>query len=221
MWKYKKINQKYWLKKSRISNDKKFTKKRKVDKTRIVQKILKETMIYTFLIFIFFIFLGFYYDFSILYIIWLFFFVLWLILKFYFSYKNKKLFSYKRITNLQKMDPRDFEEYITEMFNKIGFKVKTTSWWNDKWADSIWKDKNWYKIIIQTKRYSDKTTIWSPTIRNFVGSMSHYWVKRWYIVTTWYFTKEAIFDIKKEKDFKIIPVDKDRLTELIDKAYKI
>lgn len=221
MWKYKKINQKYWLKKSRISNDKKFTRKRKVDKTRIVQKILKETMIYTFLIFIFFIFLGFYYDFSILYIIWLFFFVLWLILKFYFSYKNKKLFSYKKITNLQKMDPRDFEEYITEMFNKIGFKVKTTSWWNDKWADSIWKDKNWYKIIIQTKRYSDKTTIWSPIIRNFVGSMSHYWVKRWYIVTTWYFTTEAIFDIKKEKDFKIIPVDKDKLTELIAKAYKI
>ena len=219
MWEYKKYTD-YWLKKKMIYEDRAFSRKRDVDKKRIIQKHVKSNIILLIIAFIIFTIFWFFYSEKVFFIIASFlFFILGMFFLFYRK-RKKALNIYRDISYLQTMDPFKFEEYITVLFNKLWYKLKTTVAEWDDWADSVWKDKDWNKLIIQTKRYSDLNLVWSPEIRDFIGSMNFYKVKKGIFLTTWYFSKPAyntIEQVKWELDIEL--VNKDRLSELLNKVY--
>lgn len=211
----------YWRKQNRIKKDKEFAKKRNVEKAKITQYYIKKLMYTLFTSVVFFIFLSIYYKTILFFYISLFFLVLWSGIFALYKIRLRKIHMYWSIEKLQKIDPFLFEEYITNMFNKNGCKVNTSvaSW--DDWADSIWRDSQWNNIIIQTKRYSDRNTVGSPEIRNFIWSMNLYNVKKWFFVTTWYFSKPAIETVKSVSgELDITLIDKDKLNQILLKTFK-
>lgn len=220
MWRYRKSSS-YWLKKKRISDDKKFSRKKDIEKKRIVQKKIRSNIFLLKLTIFLFVALWFFYNEKVFFIIALIWVAILSIFFLLFKVRKRELNTYRNISYLQKMDPFKFEEYITVLFNKIWFKLETTIAEWDDWADSIWKDEKWNKIIIQTKRYSDKNVVWSPDIRNFIWSMNFYKVKKWIFLTTWYFSKPAYNTVEEVKwELEIILINKDKLKELLIKGYK-
>lgn len=116
----------YWRKQNRIKKDKEFAKKRNVEKAKITQYYIKKLMYTLFTSVVFFIFLSIYYKTILFFYISLFFLVLWSGIFALYKIRRRKIHMYLSIEKLQKMDPFLFEEYITNMFNKNGCKVKTS-----------------------------------------------------------------------------------------------
>ena len=93
-----------------------------------------------------------------------------------------------KIEELQQLTPREFEEYIAQLFEALGYWVETTPLVNDKGTDIImFKDNT--KYAVQCKRY--KGTVGSPEIQTFLGSMTHYNADKGYFVTTGMFSFDA------------------------------
>lgn len=94
----------------------------------------------------------------------------------------------QKIDELLELSPREFEQYIGELFTHLGYAVEVTQYSNDKGIDII-MTKDDIKYGVQCKRY--KGTVGSPDIQKFIGALSHLQADKGFFVTTGMFSFEA------------------------------
>lgn len=101
--------------------------------------------------------------------------------------KTRKTMTQK-VEDLLELTPREFEEYVGELFSHLGYTVEVTQYSNDKGIDIVmYKDD--IKYGVQCKRY--KGTVGSPDIQTFIGALSHAKADKGLFVTTGMFSFEA------------------------------
>lgn len=104
------------------------------------------------------------------------------------SERKRKSISQK-IDELMELTPREFEEYVGQLYRYLGFEdVVVTQYSNDKGID-ILLCKDDLKYGIQCKRY--KGTVGSPDIQKFIGALDHAKADKGIFVTTGMFSFEA------------------------------
>ena len=140
-------------------------------------------------------------------------------------YKNKKRFeagtSYKDDRDLKKyhseMGDVDFEEYIAEMFRRLGYGAERVGGKGDHGFD-VKLEKEGRVTFVQCKRYALNNKVGEPELRNFLGSLNHEYVRHTaFFVTTSYFTEHARQFAAGES---IELVDGDGLVEYVRRAQK-
>jgi len=91
---------------------------------------------------------------------------------------------------LRGMEPSEFENYIADLFSRLGYKTKAVGDSYDKGVDVV-IEKDGVKSYIQCKKFiSSKVTV--GDVRNFYGALAdHLTNGKGYFVTTNKFTLEA------------------------------
>ncbi len=120
----------------------------------------------------------------------------------------------RKVKELLELSPREFEEYVGELFTHLGYKVEVTPYVNDKGVDIIMY-KGAVKYGVQCKRY--KGTVGSPEIQTFIGALNHAKADKGFFVTTGMFSFEAE---KMAAQHPIQLVNRVELSELILEALK-
>ena len=145
-------------------------------------------------------------------------------------YTNEDLFElYESISELvyslkcqpeftEKLDPRQFEEVVAEIFRDQGFEVELTKRTRDGGKDiiALSKDKLGFttKYIIECKHYSEKNKVGVDVVRGLYGvKNSRSGGNIGIIVTTSTFTSDARKFVKNETstDFDLSLADRDQL----------
>jgi formylglycine-generating enzyme required for sulfatase activity len=104
----------------------------------------------------------------------------------------------------------DFEEYVGQIYRKLGYSVQNTSLSGDQGADLVlFKDGE--KVAVQTKRYAKKVS--NKAIQEVVASKAMYNCTKAMVVTNNYFTKSAI-ELADANDVEL--VDRDDLRHLLN-----
>ncbi len=119
--------------------------------------------------------------------------------------------SFEELSNIQKMNPYDFEKFVTEVFCHFWFKASVTKWSGDNWVDIIahlWEKK----YVVQVKRFKSK--VWTPIIRDFLWAIQLSKADWWFIVSTWEFSFEWVWMILENR-MSIRLIDGISLVELI------
>lgn len=112
--------------------------------------------------------------------------------------------------DLFKLQPEKFEHFAANYFKEKGFQTELTSYINDGGVDIILHDENGETIYVQCKRF--KSSVSSPDMRNFLGTMVHNGINSGYFVTTGSYTQQAI-EIASQNNIKLI--DGDDLAQII------
>jgi restriction system protein len=95
------------------------------------------------------------------------------------------------LSSLRGMDPTQFEEYIADLFIKLGYLAKAIGHTGDHGID-VEIEKDGVTSYIQCKRYSISNKVGEPEVRNFLGSLDHMHAQgKGYFVTTNVFTLQA------------------------------
>jgi restriction system protein len=125
----------------------------------------------------------------------------------YFSSKNT-------LESLRSLTPDEFEEYITDLFRRLGFKTEKVGGSHDGGIDVVVK-KNNLKSYIQCKKFITRE-VTVHDVRDFYGAITGAFVKaKSYFITTNKFTLEAE---KFCEDKPIELIDGQRLMQYIDKV---
>jgi len=136
-------------------------------------------------------------------------------LRFKFSSKfreNRELLKW-----LQSLHYTEFEEYVAEVFRRLGYRSEPIGKIGDHGLD-IKIEKDGVTAYVQCKRYGDSHKVGEPEVRNFLGALTHEYVQgTGYFVTTSSFTMEAIQFARGEQ---IELVNGPRLIEYIRMAEK-
>lgn len=114
-----------------------------------------------------------------------------------------------RIEEIDKMNGFQFEYYLEQLFNSMGYKSEVTQAAGDYGADLVLKSAK-KKIVVQAKRYSKNVGI--KAIQEVVGAKAHYNADESWAVTNSYFTEAAI-NLAESNDVRLI--NRDKLIELI------
>ncbi len=120
----------------------------------------------------------------------------------------------RKIGDFDKLNGHQFEDYLKELFNILGYQVIRTKGSGDQGADLIIK-KDGTKTVVQAKKYSGSVT--NKAIQEVVASKKHYSADRGMVVTTGKFTKSAI-DLAKSN--KVDLWDKKKLKQIVDDINK-
>lgn len=107
----------------------------------------------------------------------------------------------------------EFEHFLKELFEKMGYAVENTKLSGDQGADLI-VSKFGEKIAIQAKRFSDKVN--NKAIQEVVASIKHYQADRGMVVTNSDFTNSAI-QLAESNNIELI--DRDRLEKFIERYF--
>ena len=98
------------------------------------------------------------------------------------------------LEDLLKMEPGQFEMFVTSLLKKLGYAAETTRLTADGGID-VWADDDrpltGGRIIIQCKRYAVGTTVGEPVLRELFGLVHAHGVNKGVLVTTSSFTKGA------------------------------
>lgn len=122
------------------------------------------------------------------------------------QYERKLIES--KISEIDEMVGRQFEEYLAVLFSKMGYHVTVTPATKDHGTDLILKDsKN--TIAVQAKRYSSR--VGSQALQIAVGGKAYYHASACWVVTNNYFTSAA-----KEfaRESSVVLFDRDWLVEV-------
>lgn len=120
-------------------------------------------------------------------------------------------------TELKYVDSADgieFEHYLANILERIGYKTIVTKASQDSGADIIATFNN-KKLVIQCKRYS--STVGNKAVQEIYTAESLYDASEGIVATNNYFSEQAI---KEAKKLEIILWDRDVLKSLIKKSYK-
>ena len=118
---------------------------------------------------------------------------------------------------LRGMSPTEFEEYIADLFSKLGYKTEVTGGSHDGGVDVI-AEKDGIAHYIQCKKYFSKHEVGSPEVRNFYGAVADHLAKgKGYFITTNKFTLEAE-QFAQDKPIELI--DSHKLVNYIHLAEK-
>ncbi|WP_255300341.1 restriction endonuclease [Bacillus pseudomycoides] len=146
-------------------------------------------------------------------------FVLWLI---FLKYKNNQALKihmeelHRRmeelrqssINEIDQMDGRQFEVYLSSLYQSFGYHTEVTKGSGDFGADLILKNNN-ETIIVQAKRYSNKVSL--QAVQEIVAAKGYYSANHAWVVTNNYFTAPA----RKLADANdVLLIDRDLLIKL-------
>jgi restriction endonuclease Mrr len=114
------------------------------------------------------------------------------------GYQEKKYFATQNwhsdrqlLWMLRGMNPAEFEEYIAELFSKMGFQTKAVGGSYDHGVDVV-AEKNGIKHYIQCKKYFGKREAGVGEVRDFYGAIADHLAQgKGYFITTNKFTLEA------------------------------
>ncbi|MBM4445882.1 MAG: restriction endonuclease [Chloroflexi bacterium] len=113
------------------------------------------------------------------------------------------------------MSPRDFEEFICQLFKDSDYEAETTVFKGDKGADII-ATKNDTKIAVQTKLFAKGNRAGVKAVQEVCGARGYYRCNKAICITTSSFTKDA----KKYATKTNVELwDWDRLKDQIEQAY--
>lgn len=104
-------------------------------------------------------------------------------------WKDKSAIEYRSLSDLKRMHPFKFEDYVAKLYKNMGYSVKQTKRTGDGGKDIV-ATKNGQTYFVECKRYSDPINV--HKMRDFVGAcvLGSKDVKGIY-VTTSSFTNDA------------------------------
>ncbi len=118
-------------------------------------------------------------------------------------------------TVLQRMDPYDFERFVADLWERMGWSTELSSASADEGVDVVARKSTPYDqtVLIQAKRYGPTTTVGSPDIQQY-ASLKHQYdgVDKVLVITTNEFTGQAL-DLAGRLNVKTI--DGEQLAELV------
>lgn len=114
------------------------------------------------------------------------------------------------IDDIDLMSGTEFEAYIKQLLESMGYKCKLTKTTGDQGIDII-AEKDRVKIAIQTKCYTAK--VGNHAIMEAVAGMKHYTANKCMVITNNYFTKSAV---ELAKSNNVVLWNRDTL---VDKMY--
>lgn len=82
-------------------------------------------------------------------------------------WKDKSGIEYRSLSDLKRMHPFKFEDYIAKLYKNMGYSVKQTKRTGDGGKDMI-ATKNGQTYFVECKRYSDPVNV--HKMRDFVGA---------------------------------------------------
>jgi len=121
---------------------------------------------------------------------------------------------------LQGMDPYDFEAFVADVWEHLGWNTRTVGEPGDRGIDVIATDGD-AKQLIQVKRYGPSTTVGSPEVQQYASlRLQEDGVDQVTIVTTGSFSRQAE-DLAPDLD--VILVDGADLLGILDEleAYEV
>ncbi len=86
------------------------------------------------------------------------------------------------LEELFKINPKEFEHYVAELFRQKGYQVEVRGRSGDHGVDLELTGAGYKKAIVQCKRYRD--TVGEKIIRDLYGTLLHEKVSRAFLVTT-------------------------------------
>jgi restriction endonuclease Mrr len=95
------------------------------------------------------------------------------------------------IEELRSLSPRDFENIVARMFERMGFTVKQTPFVNDGGRDAI-LTKDGKKFLLECKRYKDGSVSGRPDLQKFHSAITTDDAVSGFFVTAGGFSKDAI-----------------------------
>jgi restriction system protein len=107
------------------------------------------------------------------------------------------------------INPYEFEELLSELWEEMGYETYRTAKSNDKGVDVVAEGDN--RIAIQAKRH--RGNIGSPKVREMVGSIEIKNADEGILVTTSDFTKEAEQTAEEIENVRLI--DGDELVDML------
>ncbi len=117
---------------------------------------------------------------------------------------------------LQQMDPYEFEHFVADLWERMGWETDVSTASADKGVDITARKSSPYEqlLLIQAKRYGPNTTVGSPDVQQYASLRQQFEnVDKVLIVTTNSYSRQAR-DIAEDLNVKLI--DGDGLVELID-----
>ena len=117
---------------------------------------------------------------------------------------------------LRQMDAYDFEHFVADLWERMGWETEVSAEAADKGVDVIAKKQTPYEqtALIQAKRYGPNTTVGSPEVQQYASLKNQYsGVDKVIIVTTNEFTGQAR-ELANRLNVKLI--NGDDLVRLID-----
>lgn len=103
--------------------------------------------------------------------------------------KKKENYIQSDITVVDRMDGKEFENFLCAHFQSLGFHVALTKATNDYGADLLLKRKG-QVVVVQAKRYNSSVGI--KAIQETCGAMAYFKANRGIVVTNNRFTKNAV-----------------------------
>lgn len=118
-------------------------------------------------------------------------------------------------TVLQQMDPYEFEHFVADLWERMGWETDVSAAAMDEGVDVIARKQTPYEqtTLIQAKRYGPNTTVGSPDIQQYASLGQQYTgVDKVVVATTNEFTGQA-YDLAERLNVKLI--NGDTLAELV------
>ncbi len=114
------------------------------------------------------------------------------------------------------MSPREFEFFVGEIFEKLGYSVKTTKATRDGGKDIIAtkSDPIPYTLIVECKHWGEKHKVDVSVVRSVYGVQTAMQANQSIVVTSSRFTKDAR-DFAEERKTLMTLWDIDDLIKLI------
>lgn len=82
-------------------------------------------------------------------------------------WKDKSAIKYRSLSDLKRMHPFKFEDYVAKLYKNMGYSVKQTKRTGDGGKDIV-ATKNGQTYFVECKRYSDPINV--HKMRDFVGA---------------------------------------------------
>ena len=82
-------------------------------------------------------------------------------------WKDKSAIEYRLLSDLKRMHPFKFEDYVAKLYKNMGYSVKQTKRTGDGGKDIV-ATKNGQTYFVECKRYSDPINV--HKMRDFVGA---------------------------------------------------
>jgi len=96
----------------------------------------------------------------------------------------------KRLDQIKSLDPIDFEHFVGDLFERMGYTVQTTARTGDEGIDLYLRKGN-KTAIVQCKRKQYDGTVGQSVVRDLFGAMVHSGADEAYLVTTGTFSLPA------------------------------
>jgi len=135
------------------------------------------------------------------------------LLRFYIQKKEEQLTREsikKQPQKFESLTGEEFEKLLYRLFEAMGYKVEWIGKTGDQGGDLI-ANKSGERILIQAKCYRDRPT-GNEAVQQVVGAMKYYDCNKTMVVTTSYFTDEAIA-LAKANNVELI--SKEQLQEML------